>query len=64
MKQTTKERREAHAAQERARQTGYEKMLTGPRPKTWSARMPAYCFTALCADPGMRRPEGERGKDG
>ena len=64
MKQTTKERREAHAAQERARQTGYEKMLTGPRPKTWSARMPAYCYTELCVDPGMRRLEGGRGKDG
>lgn len=64
MKQTTKERREAHAAQERARQTGYEKMLTDPRPKTWSARMPAYCFTVLCAIPELRRPEGERGKDG
>ncbi len=22
--------------------------------KTWSARMPAYCFTALCPDPTLR----------
>ena len=65
MKQTTKERREAHAAQERARQTGYEKMENSPRPKTWSARMPAYCFTELCVVPELRRwPVRERGKDG
>lgn len=30
MKQTSKERQTAHVAQERARQTGYEKMLTSP----------------------------------
>ena len=23
---------------------------------TWSARMPAYCFTELCSDPTLRRP--------
>lgn len=60
MRKTSKERQTAHMAQERARQTGYEKMLTGPRPKTWSARMPAYCFTVLCPDAELRRyPEGE-----
>lgn len=64
MRKTSKERQTAHAAQERARQTGYEKMLTGPRPKTWSARMPAYCYTELCAEPELRRLEGEGGKDG
>lgn len=55
MKRTSKERQIAHMAQERARQTGYEKMLTGPRPKTWSARMPAYCYTVLCVVRELRR---------
>ena len=58
MNQTTKERKEAHGAQERARQTNYEKMATGPKPKTWNARMPAYCFTELCSDQRYR-PEIE-----
>ena len=29
-------------------------MLTGPRPTTWSARMPAYAGTSLCLDPELR----------
>lgn len=53
MRKTSKDRQTAHMAQER--QTGYEKMLTGPRPKTWSARMPAYCYTELCPEPELRR---------
>lgn len=54
MRKTSKDRQTAHMAQERARQTSYEKMLTGPRPKTWSARMPAYCYTELCVVPELR----------
>lgn len=46
--------KEAHAAHELARQTGYLQMATGPRPKTWSARMPAYCYTVLCPDERYR----------
>ena len=32
-----------------------EMMLREPPPKTWSARMPAYCFTELCPDRELRR---------
>ncbi len=32
-----------------------EMMLREPPPKTWSARMPAYCFTELCPDWELRR---------
>lgn len=55
MKRTSKERQTDHMAQERARQPSCEKMLTGPRPKTWSSRMPAYCYTELCPEPELRR---------
>ncbi len=31
------------------------------RPATWSARMPAYCYTELCPDPALReRPSKYR----
>ena len=29
-------------------------MITGPKPTTWSARMPAYAGTSLCPDPELR----------
>lgn len=60
MRKTSKDRQTAHMAQERARQTGYEKMLTSPRPKTWNARMPAYCYTVLCPEPELRRYPEEK----
>lgn len=37
----------------------YEEMITGPRARTWSAQMPAYCFTELCPDP-QYRPEKKK----
>lgn len=27
----------------------------GPKPQTWPARMPPYCYTELCPDPARRR---------
>lgn len=27
-------------------------IMLGPRVNTWSAIMPAYCYTELCPDPG------------
>lgn len=56
MKRSAKEQHAARTAQEKASQTGYEEMITGPRARTWSAQMPAYCFTELCPDP-QYRPE-------
>lgn len=35
--------------QEHARQADYEHMANNPRPKTWSARMPAYYGTRVSA---------------
>ena len=32
----------------------YEAMLKSARSRTWSARMPAYCYTALCPVAGLR----------
>lgn len=29
-------------------------IITGPKPTTWSARMPAYAGTSLCVDPELR----------
>lgn len=36
-----------------------EIMLREPRPQTWSARMPAYCYTVLCPVPGLRMHPAE-----
>jgi hypothetical protein len=36
-----------------------EKIIKGPRPATWSARMPAYAGTSLCPDPELRRVPDE-----
>lgn len=30
-------------------------IINGPKPTTWSARMPAYAGTSLCPDPELRR---------
>lgn len=29
-------------------------IINGPKPTTWSARMPAYVGTSLCVDPELR----------
>ena len=40
--------------------TAAEALRESP-PDTWSAIMPAYCYTALCPDPNLREaPEGVR----
>ncbi len=38
----------------RLREAKYGNMRKEPPPKTWSARMPAYCFTELCVVPWLR----------
>lgn len=37
------------------REAKTEIMLQEPSPQTWSARMPAYCYTVLCPVLGLRR---------
>lgn len=39
----------------RLREAKYENMKKEPPPRTWSARMPAYCYTELCVVPDLRR---------
>lgn len=39
-----------------AHQADLEVMASSPAPKTWSATMPAYCYTELCPVVEMRRP--------
>lgn len=51
--------KEEHAAMHsmehaRAAKQGY--ILKGPKADTFSARMPAYTYTSLCPDRGLREP--------
>lgn len=39
-----------------ARQAEFREMILRPMPDTWSARMPAYCYTVLCPDTDLRQP--------
>ena len=38
-------------------------IINGPKPTTWSARMPAYAGTSLCQNPELRRIPDEYEKD-
>ena len=38
-----------------ARQADLEVMASSPAPQTWSATMPAYCYTELCPVAELRR---------
>lgn len=40
--------------QRRRRASVQDDILKGPQPETWSAQMPAYCYTALCPVPELR----------
>lgn len=43
------------------KQEEYRQMAESPEPHTWSAQMPAYCYTELCPVPGFRElPEKAR----
>lgn len=45
----------------RAKAATAAEALREPPPDTWSATMPAYCYTVLCPDPELRQPpEGVR----
>ena len=39
-----------------AHQADLEVMASSPTPKTWSATMPAYCYTELCPVAELRKP--------
>ena len=40
----------------RAKAATAAEALREPPPDTWSAIMPAYCYTVLCSDPELREP--------
>ena len=47
--------RKANQLQRRSAIAAADKdMITGPKPTTWSARMPSYSVTSLCPDPELR----------
>lgn len=54
----------ATLTEKRIREAKYEEMQKKPPPQTWSARMPAYCYTELCVVRGLRRyPSGKEKGD-
>ncbi|MCD7998980.1 MAG: hypothetical protein LUH21_17300 [Clostridiales bacterium] len=61
------DRKEEHAItlqSMQARAAKQEYILKGPRTETYSATMPAYCYTEACPDPGLRKPIWRRNKHG
>lgn len=58
MARLSKARQKGGAEINKTKQAQYNDILIDQRPcKTWPARRPAYCFTALCPDL-QYRPEG------
>lgn len=49
-----KEKKTENLRSEHRRQVRYEGMIGLPRPETWSAQMPAYCYTVLCSVQGLQ----------
>lgn len=63
MRQSTKARHAAALQVDKIMRTNAA-LAEGSGPvRTWSATMPAYCFTELCADPGLRRGPGGKEED-
>ena len=47
--------RKANQLQKRSAIAAADKdIINGPKPTTWSSRMPAYAGTSLCPDPKLR----------
>lgn len=63
MARLSKARKRSSAEIARTKRSIYRDILEDlvPQNKTWSARMPAYCFTVLCPDERYR-PKGTDGK--
>lgn len=61
MARLSKARKKSSVEIEKTKQEKYKNILEKSMPpcKTWSARMPAYCFSVLCPDEWYR-PGGER----
>ncbi|RKJ00465.1 hypothetical protein D7X87_22750 [bacterium D16-54] len=57
MGKLSKARKRSSGEVTKSRQDQYDRILKTAPCGTWSARMPAYCFTVLCPDVRYR-PEG------
>lgn len=52
--------RKANQLQRRSAIAAADKdIINGPKPTTWSSRMPAYAGTSFCPDPELRRVPDE-----
>ena len=60
MRKSNKAKRADKLRTQHAKAAAYSQEIKA-RPATWSARMPAYCYTELCPDPALRRAPGRRG---
>lgn len=52
----SRQKRELKNRSEIAHQADLEVMASSPAPQTWSATMPAYCYTELCPVAELRKP--------
>lgn len=59
MRKSSKERQMETKKVKRAKQAIYSDCEKHDRRSTWSARMPAYCYTVLCPDPRYRPKKEE-----
>ena len=60
MRKSNKAKRADKLRTQHAKAAAYSQEIK-ERPATWSARMPAYCYTELCPDPALReRPSKYR----
>lgn len=67
MSRKTKTAKEVHAAKlqiQRNMSASAAMAVRAVPVETWSARMPAYCYTAACPDPKLREPIWRRGGKG
>lgn len=58
MARLSKARKRNNSEITKSRQAQYNNILDDVPCRTWSARMPAYCFTVLCPDVRYR-PKGD-----
>ncbi len=59
MKRTAKDRKALRVDAVKAKRADFSQVLREPQPDIWSIHMPAYCYTALCPEPGLQKlPEG------
>lgn len=63
MRKSNKAKRADKLSVQHAKDAAYSQEIK-ERPSTWSARMPAYCYTELCPDPALRERPRRTNHDG